>query len=74
MTETVGGRTRRCDRRCYDGRGKRCRCICQGRNHGVGLQRALEQTRELASDALAADLGLDAEPATHTGSVVTWHA
>lgn len=41
------GRVRhRCDARCYNGRiGTKCKCICGGRNHGKGLQTAVEQTR-----------------------------
>jgi hypothetical protein len=37
---------RRCDARCYDG-GKdgKCKCICQGINHGVGLEKAKENTQ-----------------------------
>jgi hypothetical protein len=26
----------RCDKTCYDAKGRRCRCICGGRNHGAG--------------------------------------
>ncbi len=33
---------RRCDSRCYDAKGERCTCVCGGRNHGVGLERARE--------------------------------
>jgi hypothetical protein len=29
-----------------------CHCICGGRNHGKGLERAVENTRELARDAV----------------------
>lgn len=32
----------RCDERCYNATGKRCRCICRGVNHGVGLVQASE--------------------------------
>lgn len=34
----------RCDARCYDGSGDRCRCICGGKNHRAGLQTAARQT------------------------------
>jgi hypothetical protein len=37
--------TRRCDARCYDAKASTCDCLCGGRNHGVGFQLALEQTR-----------------------------
>jgi hypothetical protein len=45
MTSVIRGRGRRCDARCYDGASPRdaCRCICGGRNHGVGLRRAAAQ-------------------------------
>lgn len=38
----------RCDARCYNAEHGECQCICGGRNHGAGEQRALENTRELA--------------------------
>jgi hypothetical protein len=37
----------RCDAKCYEAREPECDCICGGRNHGVGLQRALENTADL---------------------------
>jgi predicted RNase H-like HicB family nuclease len=36
----------RCDERCYDAECPSCHCICQGANHGVGLEQALANTRE----------------------------
>lgn len=44
-TRSGGRRGRRCDKRCYDGKGSRCRCICGGNNHGKGLEKAVEETR-----------------------------
>lgn len=39
------GRTpRRCDARCYTAHGPDCQCICGSKNHGKGLQDALEIT------------------------------
>ncbi len=49
---TSSGGTRRCDARCYNGKHARCKCICGGRNHGVGLEKALENTKEMAKDLL----------------------
>lgn len=49
--------TRRCDERCYDATHGQCTCCCGGRNHGVGLIHAIDNTRELA------DSWLDAEAA-----------
>jgi DNA (cytosine-5)-methyltransferase 1 len=37
----------RCDARCYEAQEPECDCICGGRNHGAGLQRALENTAEM---------------------------
>ncbi len=51
----------RCDARCYDAREPHCECVCGGRNHGAGLERAIEQTREQAEQwvqAYAERLGL----------------
>jgi hypothetical protein len=36
----------RCDARCYLAVHGVCSCICQGKNHGVGLRKALDQTRD----------------------------
>lgn len=38
----------RCDAKCYEAQEPECDCICHGRNHGAGLTRAIENTRELA--------------------------
>jgi hypothetical protein len=38
----------RCDARCYEATEPRCECICGGRNHGAGLDRATGNTREMA--------------------------
>ena len=45
---------RRCDARCYDSMfehaakgGARCRCVCGGKNHGVGLDEAKRRSRAL---------------------------
>lgn len=40
----------RCDVRCYEAREPHCDCVCGGRNHGAGLERAVENTRELANE------------------------
>lgn len=37
-----------CSAKCYDADIARCRCICGGRNHGVGEAQALANARELA--------------------------
>jgi hypothetical protein len=38
----------RCDAKCYDATEPECDCICGGKNHGAGKQRATDNTRELA--------------------------
>ena len=45
---TSSGVVGRCDAKCYNAQHPGCECICGGRNHGVGLARALENTREMA--------------------------
>jgi hypothetical protein len=32
----------RCDARCYEAANAKCHCICGGRNHSAGKQRAME--------------------------------
>lgn len=39
----------RCDSKYHDAVGEICRCVCGGANHGVGLSRAIENTKELAN-------------------------
>jgi hypothetical protein len=46
--ESSGGDQGRCDAKCYNAWGPECHCICQGANHGIGKQGAIENTRELA--------------------------
>lgn len=36
----------RCDARCYGSISAKCTCICGGKNHGAGLAKALDNTRE----------------------------
>lgn len=40
----------RCDAKCYEAHEPDCDCICGGRNHGAGRERAVENTRELAEE------------------------
>ena len=49
---TSGGEQGRCDAKCYEAIGPECDCICGGRNHGAGQEKAIENTRELADDML----------------------
>jgi hypothetical protein len=34
----------RCDANCHDATTPICTCICGGRNHGVGLKQAIDNT------------------------------
>ena len=42
-----------CDARCHTAKGPKCKCICGGINHGVGLRQAIENEGflTLAEDA-----------------------
>lgn len=47
---TVRGRyrrTHRCDAHCYEAKSDpvKCECICAGKNHGVGADRATQNVR-----------------------------
>jgi len=38
----------RCDARCYDAKHDKCECICGGKNHGAGRDKAVDNVREYA--------------------------
>ena len=42
----------RCDAKCYNAKHEKCVCICGGRNHGKGQDRAIENTREMANQII----------------------
>jgi hypothetical protein len=46
--QSSGGDQGRCDAKCYNAWGPECHCICQGGNHGLGRQEAIDNTREFA--------------------------
>ncbi len=46
-----GGR-RHCNEQCYNAKSKSCECICGGRNHGVSLETAVENTKSMVEDLL----------------------
>ena len=48
------GCTGRCDAKCYEATTGSCDCICGGLNHGAGVERATDNTRELAEEWLTA--------------------
>ncbi|MBA7647487.1 hypothetical protein ES703_55259 [subsurface metagenome] len=35
-------KNRRCDARCHNAKGTRCRCWCNGRYHGLGHKKAIQ--------------------------------
>lgn len=37
----------RCDANCHDAKSAECDCICGGKNHGKGLEQAVENNKEL---------------------------
>jgi hypothetical protein len=48
MSQKIGqGPTQRCDARCYGAKGGNCQCICNGRNHGAGIDKALDNVRTM---------------------------
>jgi predicted RNase H-like HicB family nuclease len=49
---TVGNSegSRHCNARCYDAKGKHCTCCCSGKNHGKGLQAAIENTKNMIAE------------------------
>ncbi|MER6830953.1 hypothetical protein ABT352_33505 [Streptosporangium sp. NPDC000563] len=50
-----GGRTQRCDARCYDARkGSDCDCVCSGVNHAAGRDVAMILTRQQVQAWIAA--------------------
>lgn len=36
----------RCDAKCHDAKGPKCTCICGGMNHGVGINKVIDNTHE----------------------------
>lgn len=44
------GTSGRCDSKCYNAEHPECVCICGGKNHGVGFQRAVDNTKKMADE------------------------
>lgn len=50
VVRNADGLLGRCDASCYNGtRHERCKCICDGVNHGVGRLQAMASADELAA-------------------------
>ncbi len=48
LTEQIGqDNERRCDAKCYNAKHPSCDCVCGGKNHGAGLDRAMDNVREI---------------------------
>ena len=45
-----GTKLRRCDARCYNAKGKKCFCICGARNHGKGIDFAVQNAHYLLNE------------------------
>lgn len=60
MTVLQMGR-RKCDESCYNAKHIGCNCICGGKNHGLGLQHALEHAAETAEAINAEVVEADGE-------------
>jgi len=43
---------RRCDAGCYNATTIKCQCICGGVNHGVGLEKARANTKDITDEQI----------------------
>lgn len=62
----------RCDAKCYDAVSPHCDCVCGGANHGAGLKKAEENTREMADswiDKYCTEKGIDKKGAIVNGEI-----
>ncbi len=64
----------RCDIRCYGGKNPRCRCICEGKNHGKGFnQEVIEQTARMLQKARKNHPEVQVRsPAVDAGQMLLW--
>lgn len=55
IVKKSGGRiVGRCDASCYNATAPDCDCVCGGKNHGVGLEKAAQQVSEYTEEQLKA--------------------
>lgn len=40
----------RCDAKCYNAKEHECTCVCGGANHGVGRNKAMANTEQMANE------------------------
>ena len=50
MSTLISVKGGRCNAGCYNAKHEKCVCVCQGRNHGIGLDRAVDNTREMTEE------------------------
>lgn len=43
---------KRCDARCYNSKRTKCKCVCGGKNHGIGLEKAIKNTKDIVSSLI----------------------
>lgn len=48
MSTLISVKGGRCNARCYNAKHEKCVCVCGGRNHGVGHDKAVDNTRQIA--------------------------
>jgi len=53
VVSTSQGLAGRCDAKCYEATCTVCECVCGGRNHGMGREKAIDNTRTLAAQWIA---------------------
>jgi hypothetical protein len=53
-TGNNSGQTGRCDAKCYNAKGPECKCCCGGRNHGAGIEQAIQNIDDYAHEILKA--------------------
>lgn len=51
-TGNSSGKTGRCDAKCYGASGGTCHCCCGGRNHGKGLNKAIDNIQDYADQMI----------------------
>jgi len=50
-----------CNAQCYDAKGEVCYCVCGGKNHGIGLEKAIENTKQMLEEGNLQDVTYNEE-------------
>jgi len=69
--ETAGGKKGRCDAKCHNARGQKCRCMCRGNLHGSAIGKTPEEARRLR-DEKAPDIFAMMNDARDIGEINNW--